>query len=233
MRDGKRAALVIAAIAVLGCASTLIVRLGGGPPAGAPAAGPGQRGSGGGLVIGFLARDSSAARAGMRGPQLSASPGGGVAATARPVAVAAGKPVGTPRPAAGAERSVAAAPSFRILLEPLPVAADSVTAGFVGTDTGAPRALSLWRVDAGRAEKIGSTVSDGDARIQAPQLALPEAGLTLVVTPIGVLPGEPGASAPLRLARAPDSTFASPDPTPAGSPRWRPAAEAPSLQGGL
>ncbi len=121
----------------------------------------------------------------------------------------------------------AAGPSFRILLEPLTAAPDAVTASFAGRDTGAPRMLELWRVDAGRAQWLGRAASDADARIHAPQLALPAAGIQLVVTPLGVRPGEPGSSQPLRLARAPHRE----DIQARGSPRWRHAALAPSPEG--
>lgn len=110
----------------------------------------------------------------------------------------------------------------RIVLEPLAVPPGVVTASLSGHDPGAPRALDLWAISAGRASPLGRASSDAGARIHAPQLPLPGAGLEVVATPRGVRPGEPGASAPLRLAR----TAASDVPAagaefPNHLPRWR------------
>jgi hypothetical protein len=150
------------------------------------------------------------------------------AADALPPARAAEPPAsaGTAPP----DREPTRAPLPRILLEPVVAAPGAVTASFAGIDTGAPRTLALWRVDARRPQRLGRATSDASARIQAPQLALPEAGLALVVTPIGVRPGEPGASPPLQLARAP-GTSPDADRAAAGSPRWRLFAADPSTQG--
>jgi hypothetical protein len=98
------------------------------------------------------------------------------------------------------------AASSQILLEPLAPDPNAVTAGITGIDTGAPRELVLWRLRAGRAHRLGSAVSDSNARIHAPQLPLPADGIELVATPVGVRPGGPGASEPVRLVRAPLET---------------------------
>jgi len=117
----------------------------------------------------------------------------------------------------------AAQPPGRIVLEPLAVSADAVTAAFTGYDTGAPRELWLWRVVAGHTLRLARAASDADARIHAPQLPLPAAGIDVVVTPRGVYPGEPGASEPLRLARASAGGTSTPaQEAPVNLPRWRP-----------
>jgi hypothetical protein len=110
----------------------------------------------------------------------------------------------------------------RIVLEPLAVPPGVVTASLSGHDPGAPRELDLWAISAGRASPLGRASSDEGARIHAPQLPLPGAGLEVVATPRGVRPGEPGASAPLRLARtaASDAPAAGAE-FPNHLPRWR------------
>jgi hypothetical protein len=89
----------------------------------------------------------------------------------------------------------------RIELEPAPIAADAVTGSVTGFDAGAPRRLEIWRVGAGAPQRLARAESDESGRVRAPQIPLPAAGVTLVATPIGARPGEPGASEPQRLER--------------------------------
>ena len=108
------------------------------------------------------------------------------------------------------------------MLEPLAVPPGVVTASLSGFDAGAPRELDLWAFFAGRASPLGRAASDADARIRAPQLPLPDGGTRGRRDTAGVRPGEPGASAPLRLARAPGASRPLPDSEgPKHLPRWR------------
>lgn len=162
------------------------------------------------------------------------SPSNAVRSARAPAAANAPRPRQTALPAAPAREAPApaAGSTFRIVLEPLAAPPDAVTVGFAGLDTGAPRALDLWRVGAGRPQRLGRARSDGDAQIHGPQLALPTAGIALVVTPLGVGPGEPGASQPLRLARAPaDAVPGIETPQTRGAPRWRHASLADPPEG--
>ncbi len=122
-----------------------------------------------------------------------------------------------------AQEAPVAAPqaSPRIVLEALAIPPGVVTASLSGHDPGAPRELDLWALSAGRASPLGRASSDEGARIRAPQLPLPDAGLEVVATPRGVLPGEPGASAPLRLARTAASDAPARAEFPDHLPRWR------------
>jgi hypothetical protein len=138
------------------------------------------------------------------------------AANPHDAATRASLPLRTPQTPTG--------PPGQIVLEAVAVPTGAVTASFSGYDTGAPRALDLWRLVAGRAVRLGRAASDAETRIHAPQLPLPDAGIDLVVTPAGVRPGGPGASDPLRLAWQSERDPRAPAPEgPRNPPRWRPA----------
>jgi hypothetical protein len=102
-------------------------------------------------------------------------------------------------PRSPARRSPAAPALARIALDEISAEPGTVSTTISGHDAGAPRALELWRVERERVRRVARGYSDLDGNLHAPQLALAGRALELVVTPIGVRPGEPAASEPARL----------------------------------
>jgi len=223
VRDGKRSALAAAALATLCLACVVVVRENGFLLVVSSGAGAAPRPvSATSRVAVAVGEPRAPSRLGAT-RQLPAARGAG--SDAAPLASRLTQAPAPPSPPADARprdpQRDAASSDDRIWLEALEIPPDAVTASVSGFDAGAPRALALWRIDGGRFERIGAATSDADARIRAPQLALPEAGLALVVTPMGVRPGEPGASTPLQLARASDPPR--PELPASVAPRWRAA----------
>ncbi len=108
----------------------------------------------------------------------------------------------------GVEPGAASAP---LVLEALLLEQDGHQLRVAGRDRQAPRALFLWRTDdsdgLARSARLARGESRPDGVLVMPPLRVPRDGLTVVVAPEGVAPGEPGASSPLsveaRVPRAP------------------------------
>jgi hypothetical protein len=65
------------------------------------------------------------------------------------------------------------------------IGAGAVGATITGHDPHAPRTLQLWRIDTGAARLLADTTSTHARRFDFGQLAVPNAGIHLVVTPTG------------------------------------------------
>ncbi|MEE3328036.1 MAG: hypothetical protein VX252_11935 [Myxococcota bacterium] len=83
-------------------------------------------------------------------------------------------------------------------LTPPPIRATQVTVALRGHDPAGPRRLELWRIDTPGPERIGGTESATDGTFNFGRIPLPQAELSLVVTPPGV---DPASVTPLRLRR--------------------------------
>jgi hypothetical protein len=89
-----------------------------------------------------------------------------------------------------------------VVLDGFQVPRGAVTGSARGFDPDGPRALALWRVDAGGSTRLAEGFSDADGNLHFPQVAEPGDPLTLVVAPADAPPPSRQTSDPASLARA-------------------------------
>ena len=98
----------------------------------------------------------------------------------------------------------------RVVLDTLEIPVDTVSTRITGMDYGAPRKLTLWRVDQDRAARLAGTNSRPGGHFDFGQILVPWSGLRLVATPVGEEPeawqrDQAAALHPQRFDRQPTS----------------------------
>ncbi|MBW2420105.1 MAG: hypothetical protein JRH19_16300 [Deltaproteobacteria bacterium] len=98
----------------------------------------------------------------------------------------------------------------RVVLDTLEIPVDAVSTRITGMDYGAPRELTLWRVDRDRAARLAGTSSQPGGHFDFGQILVPWSGLRLVATAVGEEPeawqrDQAAALHPQRFDRQPTS----------------------------
>jgi hypothetical protein len=105
-------------------------------------------------------------------------------------------------------------------LDPVARAPGAATVTVEGRDPAAPRALVLWRIEAGRAARLVSAESTSDGRVSFGEVALPRGAFELAATPAGVTAAVALASPRTTLAPA-EGPAPQVDAQPDGAGTWR------------